>query len=215
MISIEDNIVHIYSIIYSHVYGNKDYRFSLNEKSLDAVNDFLIMLNEQYNLSTLGENVLINYFVFHLNRLDGQEIKRYSSKDKNGNILVKGRFNIYDFIGKKAFSYWKKRNIKFDYLLRDNLVLRKYKISISDLYLQHEELQIESEINFSEELEKKRFFNTSKGFNHCIDTTTLFHPKSNVCETCNFKESCIEILKENYTNIYNSRYDEIKSKSTA
>lgn len=216
MIAIEESIVHIYSALYSRVYGNKDYKFTFNEKSLDAINSFLVMLNKQYNLETLGENTLINYFIFHLIRLDGQEIKRYSTKDSSGNVLVKGRFQIYDFIGKKAFDYWKKRNTKFDYLLRDNFVLKKYKISISDLYLQqYEILQIESEINYTEELEKKRFFNTPKGFNHCIDTTTLYHPLSENCEKCSFKNDCIEVLKLNHLNIYKSRfYDEAKSKST-
>lgn len=185
---VRSDIVNYYEFFYIKKYGNKSYKFSPTTKANESVQKFLEILNNRYNLESVGPKFLSMYYSFHYKRLDGMVIKRFSSKD------VSGRFQIYDFIGAKSFNYWLKRDKNFDYLLDQSVPVKQ-------------PFQFTGEIKIikSEEIEKKRFFNSDRGVLNCIEKTTLYNHKSSNCTLCSFKTNCKEILRLNYKKIFKDR----------
>lgn len=57
-----------------------------------------------------------------------------------------------------------------------------------------------------EEDDKKRFHNKLKGFLLCIESTSLFHPKSKVCLSCNYKNACKTLLKKRCLPLFRVRH---------
>ena len=57
----------------------------------------------------------------------------------------------------------------------------------------------------AEEQFKADYHNTKRGFLWCIANTTLYFHKSPKCATCNFKNECKELLKQEFPKIYVKR----------
>lgn len=180
------DIVRFYEFFYSKKYGNKSYKFIPSPKADKAINNFLSKLDVKYNLITIGDHFLSRYFSFQFKRVEGQIFKRFAGKD------VGGKVQIYDIIGNKAYEYFEKRDVKFDYIIEIPVGIVK----------NHEPIELG---NNYEELEKKKFFNTEKGLVNCIEKTTLYNHHSSNCILCVNKNTCKELLKKNYKSIYDNR----------
>lgn len=189
MIGNQDIIIH-YEVFYQKKYGNLNYKFKPTPQAEKEIIKFLDFFDKRYKLISLGKDFLFRYFAFQFHRVDGLVLKRFSSKDKAG------RIQIYDIIGRKAIQYWLDRNIEYDFIIENSSIIPK------QLILPQENLH---SLSRSEELEKKRFYNTNRGFLNCIERTSLFNHKSQSCILCQFKSSCKIMLKQNYFNIYKDR----------
>ena len=60
----------------------------------------------------------------------------------------------------------------------------------------------------SEEMTKKRFFNTDTGFVLCSVSTLMWSPFSETCNACNNQTVCKGITKERYPELYRLRIEE-------
>ena len=183
MIIEKTHVIQLYELYYSKKYGNSSYKFKPTPKADLLIDKFITYLDNKYNLVCLGQHFITKYFNFQFLRVKDQQFKRFASKN------VAGRVQIYDIVGAKAIEYWEKRNIEFDFLI--------------DPYIQ---VEIElPEVHISEEIEKKRFYNTERGMVNCLEKTSLYNHKSQLCLLCKKKISCKKLLKINYNNIYNIR----------
>lgn len=185
MIIGHQDIISFYEYFYSHKYGNSSYKFKPTEKAVEVIEKFLHYLDLKYKLVCLGKDFLTRYYTFQFKRVEGQVFKRFSSKDKAGKV------QIYDIVGKKAIEYWENRDVKFDFTINMPINIDR-KID----YLS---------ISISEEIEKKRFYNTDRGILNCLEKTSLFDHKSVICVLCSFKNNCKKLLEQNYHNIYIDR----------
>lgn len=111
------------------------------------------------------------------------------------------RFNWV--FGKKAIERWSKNDVRTNnYIIRKTL---KKKYKINTVKRNNQISKIVLSLRKSEEKYKTEFFNTKRGFQWCIANTSLYHHKSTLCTTCDFKQECKELLRLNYKNIYKLR----------
>lgn len=200
-------IVKCYQYFYSKKYNSPNYIFKPSKSAENKIYTFLNQLDLKFHLASIGNNFIINYFLFQFNRVENLSFSRFSTKSENGSILKEGRIQIVDIIGKKALLYFVCRNPIFDYKLRAEGFYIKYQVSFNDIVasFKKEVIDISSALNIAEEVEKKRFHNSDLGISNCIAKTTLFNRKSKFCLSCIDKKSCKQILKNNYPIIYESR----------
>lgn len=184
------DIIYNYELLYREKYGNEKYIFKPTPRAEQEISNFLLFFDKRYKLITLGKDFLFRYFNFQFRRVDGLILKRFSSKDKSGKI------QIYDIIGKKAIEYWLTRDVNFDFITEIDAVISKQTIIGEETV---------SSTNKHEELEKKRFHNTNRGFLNCVEKTSLFNHKSTNCVLCIFKNTCKSVLEKNYMKIYKNR----------
>lgn len=57
----------------------------------------------------------------------------------------------------------------------------------------------------TEESEKRIDYNKISGFAICLETTTLYNPKSSLCKSCSFKIECAKTLKKRNPGLYKYR----------
>ena len=193
---------------------NKAYinKFNYTENtSLYNFSNFLKEKNNQY----LTIDWLFDYFNFQFTYWSF--IKE--SKNKNGdyNFLIM----LHWVLGKKALKRYLNKTSKDTYFYHSNFY-PKYNINKNDLiellenkqYLVVEKEDIIEEdkiilinpLNYKEEENKKRKYNTIEGFFICQQYTTLFKFNSNLCKNCKFKINCKKILKNNYPILYQKRF---------
>lgn len=177
------DVVRLYELYYAKKYSNTSYKFKPTLKAEQTIEKFISYLDNKYKLICIGEHFLTKFFNFQFLRVKDQKFKRFASKD------VAGRIQIYDIVGGKAIQYWEKRNIEFDFII--------------DPYI-HAHIEL-PEISISEEIEKKRFYNSELGLSNCLEKTSLYNHKSQLCILCKHKISCKDLLKNNYSQIYKSR----------
>lgn len=188
------SVIHyVYQLFYSRVYGNSSYVFKPTERMEKMILKFLSMVDNKYKLETIGVNFIVSYFTFQFNYWDGLELNNYSK-----------RIDLSFIIGEKAFDRWVNRNQNFDWTISESKFLKKNKISISQIknFFKESDYNV---VNKFEEIEKKRFFATDKGFLNCIEKTTLYNNKSGLCLSCNFKDDCKKLLSNNYPVLYKNR----------
>lgn len=187
MIIGKQEIIILYEHFYSIKYGNSSYKFTPSTKADQEIDKFLFYLDQKHKLISLGPVFLTRYFYFQFKRVENLVFKRFSSKDKSGKI------QIYDIIGKKAISYWEKRDTSFDFILPNYINVK---------FDKKEDFK---KVTIYEDIEKQRFFNTTRGLINCLDKTTLFDHKSSFCILCTMKNDCKKLLEKNYNKIYVSR----------
>lgn len=188
------SMVHfLYELFYKKFYTNKNYKFIPTEDALKKIEKFIILLDKQYKLETISLNFLISYFIFQFNYWSDLKIKSFNE-----------RISLSFIIGSKAFERWISRDQNFDWTLYTFKFTEKYGISISYIKDFFSEQEI-SQLNKAEEIEKKRFSNTERGLLNCIERTTLFNHKSQICLLCKDKCDCKKLLKDNYYQIFIQR----------
>lgn len=188
------SVIHyLYENFYRKKYGNEKYKFKPSEKYLIAIDKFLLYLDKKYNLETIGVNYLINYFVFQFEFWDDLVITTISEK-----------ITLPMILGKNAINRFNNRDTKYDYQLQSSEFVKKHNILLSEIKNKFSESD-SNKINRFEELEKNRFHNTSRGFLNCIEKISLFNHYSLLCNSCNYKIECKELLKNNYNQVYIDR----------
>lgn len=109
--------------------------------------------------------------------------------------------------GKKAIDRWKKKPLGYYFYVERDFV-KKFNINQKSLELLFNKIEKNSTglKDWEEDIKKKKF-NTELGFSYCIDNTSLYNKESSLCLSCNNSESCKEMLKSLYPNIYKKRYE--------
>lgn len=181
--NLRDRIVELFEEIIQKVSGDKNYSLKSQKTNKSIVDSFITLLDEDYGIESVGEYLLYQYFSFQLNYWCEKDT-RFGKK-----------FQLGWFIGKKAYERWQNKT--------ELELYHSYKTASKyNFYYKHKTGSfVDDKIREYEEIEKKRFDGDERIAN-CLQTTTLYHPKSINCIRCSEKKLCKELLKENYPNIY-------------
>lgn len=192
-------IAKLFEYFYQKYHNDYFYRVRLDEKTEKLIDTFILSLDKKYGIESIGINFMIDYFLFSWQFWD--DVNKVSDKNKT--------IKIDWVIGSKAFKRWCNRDIEFDWQFPTLEIVEKLKIrkhEIKALLDWNQELYFK--ISKAEEDEKKRFYNTDRGFLNCIEKTSLYNPSSSNCIGCKFSKDCKELLKKNYNKLYIERIDE-------
>ena len=187
-------IHHLYQIFYAKKYGNEKYVFVPTEKALVQINGFLNIIDKKHKLESVGVNFFLRYFIFQFSYWENCNIVTFSE-----------RITLPLIIGNKAFQRYEERDKSFDWILYQSDFIKNYKINTQKIISFFADECNESTLNLFEESEKKRFFNTPRGFLNCVEKTTLYYHRSKHCLLCKNKDDCKKLLLQNYSSIYESR----------
>ncbi len=182
-----DEVKRIYELFYKKLSGTDHFILSLSQKETVLINNFLELIENKFNSKGIGIHFIFDYFIFQFDYWITKET-RFGKK-----------IPLSWFIGKKAFDRWLKRP-EYD-LWHAKQTAAQYGIHISLIQKQREVLDIKK-INESEEIEKKRFYNTLEGLVNCQETTTLYNHRSSLCLMCCWKGDCKDLLKAEYLKFY-------------
>lgn len=183
--------------IYNHYrkeFFDLDYKNFSIKKEKPIVLNFIELLNQKYSLHTLDHNFLSEYTEFQFNYW-----KESSTQFEGTNAFANASW-IY---GKKAFLRWFKVNQHIHWIndkkKKDTQIQSYKKRNIP------QSIPFVVQLSPIEELDKKLYHNTEDGLLNCLENTTLYNHKSNLCLTCIFSERCIPLLEEQYPSILNLR----------
>lgn len=191
-------VVDLFKFYVIQITKNESYRFKINSVNEKQILNFIEVVNKFTNSTSLGKDYLKDYMEYQFNFW--YKIERTLDKNKE--------LQISWVIGNKAFKRWTDRTEKqkkaTSYFIRKGL---KTDIKIAKVFDEHhsEYVKLLNDINFSEENEKERFLNTTKGFINCQISTTLFNHKSKNCSVCRSSLDCKELLKNNMVKVYKAR----------
>lgn len=192
------DIYRFYDYFYNKMYDCSELKLSRSPTNNKSVETFFELLKKEFE-GTVGQEFLYLYFLFQFNYWDKLELK--------GNNNYSGRIQLSFIIGKKAFERYKKRNSEYDWQLDSVAIIKKYGLIKSDLI---EQLSTKHKIAVKKGIDteapfKLANFNTVEGYNTCMDYSTLFNHKSNICVLCVYKQKCKEQLKKTYLTLYMDR----------
>lgn len=157
---------------------------------------FINWLNKEYN-GQVDINFLIDYFRFQFSHYIG--VKTSYGR----NIIM-----IHWIIGQGAVKRWKERDVRKKWIVRVKLK-NEVQLKLTSTYnkIKRNKENIFLKIYQYEENDKRRFYNTIKGFQYCLFTTTLYNPKSDLCSGCDFLIDCQDLLNVNHPKLYKLRID--------
>lgn len=155
-------------------------KYSLPRNNIELL---LYRFSKKVNFVSIGENYIWNYVSFV-----------FSKK------LIAGRMNAFKFnwltsLGSTRIWFDKESDWYFwhgQWLLESKLVKPAERININP--------------RSTEEVFRRKYLNSVKGFATCLENTSLSDPESRFCRMCFKKLDCRKILKENNPQLYISRY---------
>ena len=189
-------VEYIYKAFFFFMFQDYGVKKKLTNRIEKFSESFLKELERQYNVNQLGCDFLWKYFIFQFNFWKKAKLKKGIEID------------ISFVVGKKAFDRYQKRDQDYDWqLINDGN--RKYDRKKFDLVLGFQEnekfeQQDEKEIDI-DDVYRRKFYNTDKGFDYCITYTLLYNNKSKYCKECKFVEECLEVQKHVYLTVYKDR----------
>lgn len=187
-----DNIYKAFLFFMKQEYG---VRKTLNNRIIEFSEKFIDLLQKHYHLDQLGEDFLWRYFIFQFNFWKKAKLKKGVEID------------ISFVVGKKAFQRFLDRNQDFDWqLLNDK---RNYNQKDFNIIVGIEE---EESSSFKEQdgvdiddIYRRKFHNTERGFAYCLTYTLLCNMNSNFCKECKFIELCKGKQAIMFPSVYRSR----------
>lgn len=192
-------IIAIYEELFKQTTLNRNYKLIPNKVDRKLIISYIKWLDEKYHKEEIGVDFLINYFEFQFSHYVGM-------KTKFNKVIM-----LNWLIGKKAIERWEKRNPKLKWIVKVrinsefSLNLRETFKAENQIKKQTEREGFISQTNESEEIYKRRFHDTLKGFVYCQMFTTLYNPKSELCKVCLNREICKETLKTELPKFYKLR----------
>ena len=193
------SIIELYELHTQNITGNKKYRFKNSEKRDVQIDKFSKFLIDNVKIVTVG--YINQYLVFAFGKYVGRK-GYYGGKNCFTFSWIISVKLLKEFIKHDSKVIWKnERHLKEKVVIKRVIKTRKdFKNEIV------QKIKFMKNVSFFEEQEKRKFFNTIKGYYWCIDFTTLYNNNSDICSECKFKERCISLLKANYTNLYKTRF---------
>jgi len=192
--------IELYTEFFRQVTLNKNYTFIRFGRDIIQIGRFADWMLTQYKPEQIGITFMIDFFKFQFSRYAGVKT-----------AYGRNAIMIHWLIGKKAQQAWldqkhsKKWLVKFK--LKKEIELRlidAFKEQIKDEKT-IKAIKRHKRLHLHEEVEKRRFYNTEKGFLYCHGTTTLYNSKSELCAGCKFQEQCIATLKFQFPKLHKIR----------
>lgn len=211
-------IFFVYVKMRRHLGKNKGYTPLYTQKELTLIENFLKLLESRYELSAIGGDFFIDYFLFSFCFWSGRD----STTSKNSGAFFSDMPMLNWIIGKKGFERWINRKDNWRFWVKKNNItippdLLFAKNTLSTLTKKVEKTFSENKIftNFKseqllkindfEEADKKMFHNTDYGLINCTNNTTLYNKKSLFCIKCKFSKECKKIMITEFPEIANLR----------
>ena len=188
-------IVTLYELFYRGLYKQEGYIYSPSESAHKQIENFIKLLDKAYTIESIGNDFLITYFTFQFAYWSELNIDSY-----NKSVVISY------IIGPKAFQRWRDRDAEYDFTIFTTLI-KKTGLTKGEVLKAIEVFSdVRSDNLKHEEAEKKRFEGTDRQFLHCIENTTLIHPRSLCCIVCKDKADCKKLLEERFPQIYYHRF---------
>lgn len=190
--------IKVYEEFYKQVGVKSDFRFKPRKSDYITTIKFVKSMDAQYKLDQIDIDFLIDYVKFQFSNYVGKSYNKYGS-----NAIM------YQWIfGEKAFKRWMERTVKNKWIVRvrlkDSIVLDLRKAFRTKEREQKLKETYNNLVNIQpyEEAQKEIYYNTDKGFAHCVMLTTLYNKRSNFCKRCINKEDCIKVITEQFPKIH-------------
>ena len=166
----------------------KKHPIKCNDTDVKSFDSFVDKFSE-----SIGEEFISKFVLYGLQSWfnDG------SSKDYSRNIRLSWIF------GSAAIKRWEACSIETNVFITRSGLKTRHKINITKRTSSMKEFA--NSLIEREEINKKEFLNTSRGFLWCIANTTLYFHKSLSCVVCSSKNECKSLLKRDYPKIYEIR----------
>ena len=194
---LEELVPQVFERIHKRSALNFHYKFRPNAGEKKLLHSFVEWLNSKYEPHDLNGDFIVNFFTFQFSRyLDARK------------YLGKKQIMFSWLVGPKAQQVWEGREISS---LANYKVKKAYQRANLNLDLgSFKQQKVKNhfkvdQLNRGEEVEKERFINTPIGYLHCRDLTTLYNPKSLLCQGCTYKNMCILRLKQHLPLVYQVR----------
>lgn len=158
-------------------------RYQCNDADTQAWNNFI-------DANKVNEDLVRNIIQFGVQSYVNESM----SDRQKANIRFAWMFGV------RALKRYFDNGTTINQLIVRNDLKRKYRINTIRRESKLGELL--TQLRPSEEAFKAEFHNSKRGLSWCIANTTLYHHRSPLCTTCNEKEVCKEMLKQNYNRVY-------------
>lgn len=190
-------VVDTFNYYYKSVTKNESFRFKMTDSRKVMIEDFISTFKGESGTTFVQEDYLRKYMEYQFNYWYKQDAKY----GQGASIQIEW------IIGKKAWKRWEsrtdKQKDKTDYIIRKGIKkdvefkrTKKYNEGFGAMLV---------EVTPTEEIEKKAFFNTAKGYVNCIVNTTMYNHKSELCLKCKFRKKCKQELESQHPNVYSLR----------
>lgn len=196
-----NGLVFTYQLFYQRAYRTSTYRFHVSERVEKQMYSFIDKLADHYALGSLGGDFFARYFIFQFTYWMKVEFEQGGDNGKVRPAYI---------MGQKSLKRWLNRERDYDWHILFSQFKKEYSISVSDvlaLWQQPDENEEGKHRQYEDRI-RSMFFNTDRGYYWCLKNTTLADPQSKWCITCQFNQSCRQVLKERYKKIYRIRYGE-------
>ncbi len=196
----------VVSIVYQEYYRqitlNSDYVLPKNLMNDRALNSFCDYIDKSVGLKRVGLDWIIEFveLSFHW-WYKSNHLKFGLSSIKLNWIIGKNSIERFDKVKNKHYilTFFKKEiRVKVGLSVRNKLKLK------SSTILEANRNWL-LELSEDEENFKKQFYNKPEGLLWCVSNTTLFNHKSELCQKCNNRSRCKEILKKNMPRLFKLR----------
>jgi hypothetical protein len=191
-------VVDLYKYHIIQITKNASYKFKMTPTRNQMILNFIELFKSMTNSDFVAEDNLRKFMEYQFNYW-----YKHDAKYGKGTSI-----QIEWIIGSKAIERWKsrtdKQKKKTDFIIRKNLK-KDVKFSEVDKTASDDYKRILLKVRDSEENEKARFYNTSKGFSYCLISTSLYNHKSKYCSLCNKSSECKKYLEENFNKVYKVR----------
>lgn len=177
---------------------NKRYKIPEGDISKGIIASGIQRLNKElYPNSKMADERIVDYIVYflYLRREPRYHFTEYDMFSEHA--IEKYRHQFMSESGKSGINYYINQWLSEGGLTRHRLTLmiaspKPNKMS-KFLYMP------------SEELIKKRFYNTDNGFMLCQQSTTGWAPKSEACSGCEYKERCMNVTAMKFPELIRLR----------
>ena len=191
-------VVDLYKYHIVQITKNKSYKFKMTPNRNQMILNFIQIFKKITDANFIAEDNLRKFMEYQFNYW-----YKHDAKYGKGTSI-----QIEWIIGSKAIERWNsrtdKQKKKTDFIIRKNLK-KDIKFNEVDKTASDDYKRILLDVRDSEEIEKKRFHNTSKGFAYCLISTSLYNHKSKYCSLCDKSSECKLFLKENFIKVYKIR----------
>lgn len=200
---IEKVIISLYQELFRQSTLNRNFVFIPTHNERVSIEKFSKWIEEKYFKSEIDTGFLIQYFEFQFSHYYGMTTR-----------FGKNRVMLNWIVGKKAIERWEERDLSLKWTVKVK-INSEFTLNLKNTFkeeVKKKNIDLKSsfiiEINKNEEHYKQRFYNTLKGFAYCQLFTTLYNPKSSLCDKCTNKKLCTDILKNELPEFYKLRVDE-------
>jgi uncharacterized protein (UPF0179 family) len=168
----------------------------MNERNVSAVDKLLQWYNHQFANSPINERWLVMFTLYQFACVDSSQ------------LISSGKINIFPVIyGSRAHNRFEKRN-HWEYRVHE--FCKDRNLDINNIVAIVRQLRVQTS-SFSHELSQKISFTKQPETQlyNCIEFTTLWNPNHSTCQSCQYAETCIQILKHDYEMLAKTRFNEL------